>query len=490
MMTNFINRKGVEINTLKDAKKLLVTLIFSLCATLLPAQSGSGDFRLVLAGDCNLHQKISIYDDPDYLAFYKRIQTADAAFLNIESQVQPELYPAPGPGSHAFRSGGIYLYSPDWILDEFKWAGFNLFSVANNHSFDYGEAGLRASVKAIHDRRLVYAGAGENLALARAPRFLDTQHGRVALIAISSTLLPGSWAGRQRADLPGRFGINPLRYQTTYTVKPETLNVLREVSLLGRPAAFRTGTGNDSPTVRLGEAVYQAGDEPSVHTQANRQDVEELLASIRDARQQADWVIVTIHAHEGSPYTKSKSADFLEDFAHKAIDEGADVFANHGPMDPRGVELYKGKPIFYGVGNFAFDGHVQPVQPEERYEQAGLPKNSINSDLWIYSEPDGTDNPIYRPWRQETRESVVYELIFSPDGKLKQIALDPISLLWAKGPDAEKKPETRAFHTRAGIPGPASPEVAKRVFERITKQSATLGTKVTVSNGRGFITLE
>ncbi|MDR2139302.1 MAG: CapA family protein [Tannerella sp.] len=470
-------------------KKYFITLILSLCATLLPAQPWSGDFRLVLAGDCNLHQKLSIYDDPEFLAFFKRIQTADAAFLNIESQVRPELYPAPGPGSHAFRSGGIYLYSPDWILDEFKWAGFNLFSVANNHSFDYGEAGLRASVKAIHERGLVYAGAGENLALARAPKFLDTKHGRVALIAISSTLLPGSWAGRQRADLPGRFGINPLRYRTTYTVKPETLKVLREVAALGRPS-FSSSKASENSPVRLGEAIYKAGDTPGIQTEGEQSDVDELLGSIRDARQQADWVIVTIHAHEGSPYTVSKSAQFIEDFAHKAIDAGADVFANHGPMDPRGVELYKGKPIFYGIGNFAFDGHVQPVQPEERYEQAGLPKNSINSDLWVYSQPDGADNPIYRPWRQESRESVVYELIFSHDGKLKQIALDPISLLWAKGPDAEKKPETRAFHTRAGVPGPASPEVAKRVFERITKQSAALGTKVTVSNGRGFIQIE
>ena len=485
-MKNFIfSKKGADLSAVKDARTLLVTVCFALCVPSVWAQSASGDFRFVLAGDCNLHQKISIYDDPDYLAFYKRIQTADAAFLNIESQVNPDLYHL--SGSQAFRSGGIYLYSPAWILNEFKWAGFNLFSVANNHSFDYGEHGLRTSVKAIQEAGLVYAGAGENLALARAPRFLDTKHGRVALIAISSTLLPGSWAGPQREDIPGRFGINPLRYQTIYTVKPETLAVLREVASIGRPAGRG---GNESGKVRFGEATYQAGDEVSVKTEGNQADIDALLSTIRDARTQADFVIVTIHAHEGSPFTKSKSADFIEDFAHKAIDEGADVFANHGPMDPRGVELYKGKPIFYGVGNFAFDGHVQPVQPEERYEQAGLPKNSHTYDLWKTSEPDGVDNPIYRPWRQESRESVVYELIFSSDGKLKQIALDPISLLWAKGPDAEKKPETRAFHTRAGIPGPASPEVAKRVFERITKQSEALGTKVTVSNGRGFIKVE
>ncbi|MDR3261580.1 MAG: CapA family protein [Tannerella sp.] len=479
-MINLINKKGVDSNTSKGYKKILITLTFFFCAaTLLMAQPGNGDFRLVLAGDCNLHQKISIYDDPEYLAFYKRIQTADAAFLNIESQIQPDRYPS----SPSYKSGGIYLCSPGWILDEFKWAGFNLFSVANNHSFDYGETGLRTSVKAIHEAGLVYAGAGENLALARAPGYLDTKHGRVALIALSSTLQIGSWAGEQRSDLLGRFGVNPLRYTTVYTIKPEALETLREIMSLQRPQT--------RPTISIEGSVFQAGDTVGVHTTADKHDFEGLLASVRDARQQADFVIVTIHAHEGSAHNRYKTADFVVEAAHAAIDAGADVFANHAPMDLRGIEIYKGKPIFYGIGNFAFDGHVQPLQPAEQYELRGLdPQTSINSDLWITHEADGVDNPIYRPWRQETRESATYELIFSPDGKLKQIAIDPISLLWAKGPDAEKDPKTRAFHTRAGVPGPASPAVAARVFERVIKNSEVLGTKVTVSNGRGFINLK
>jgi poly-gamma-glutamate synthesis protein (capsule biosynthesis protein) len=478
-MTHLINKKGVDSNTSKVHRKVLVTFTFFFCAvTLLMAQYKGGDFRLVIAGDCNLHQKISIYDEPDFLAFYKRIQTADAAFLNIESQILPDRFPA----SPSYKSGGIYLHSPGWILDEFKWAGFNLFSVANNHSFDYGETGLRASVKAIHEAGLVYAGAGENLALARAPGYLDTKHGRVALIALSSTLQIGSWAGEQRSDILGRFGINPLRSTTTYTVKPEELETIRGIASLQRP---QTG-----PKISFGGFIFQTGDTVGVQTKADKRDFEGLLASVRDARQQADFVIVTIHAHEGSsnPY---KTADFVVEAAHAAIDAGADVFANHAPMDLRGIEIYKGKPIFYGIGNFAFDGHVQPLQPAEQYELRGLdPQTSINSDLWITHEPDGVDNPIYRPWRQETRESATYELIFSLDGKLKQIAIDPISLLWAKGPDAEKDPKTRAFHTRAGVPGPASPEVAARVFERVIKNSEALGTKVTVSNGRGFVNLE
>jgi poly-gamma-glutamate synthesis protein (capsule biosynthesis protein) len=474
-MCRFLEKRGVDFML----KKLIATFVFLLVAAEAFAQVG--DFRLILAGDTNLHQRLSIYDDPAFLAFFKRIQTADAAFLNIESHIQPDRFP--GSPGYKLRRGGIYLASPEFILDEFKWAGFNLFSVANNHAFDYGEDGLRTSVRTIHDKGLVYAGAGENSALARAPGYLDTNHGRVALIALSSTLLTGSWAGPQREDLPGRFGVNPLRYVTTYTVQPEALRALREVAALRGPWAVN----DNGPTLSFEGALFQDGGEVTVHTKADKRDLEGLLASIRDARQQADFVIVTIHAHESSPATPSKVADFVVEAAHAAIDAGADVFANHGPMDAHGIEIYKGKPIFYGLGNFAFDGHVQPLQPAKLYELHGLPQTSTNSDLWITHEPDGVDNPIYRPWRQETRESATYELIFGPDGKLKQIAIDPISLLWAKGPNAEKDPETRAFHTRAGVPGPASPEVAARVFERIVKQSEALGTKVSVSGGRAYV---
>ena len=456
-------------------RKAIAVFSFILLAALSQAQAQTGDFRLVLAGDTNLHQRISIYDDPAFLKFYQRIRTADASFLNLESQIQPDPYPGPG----AAWSGGIYLYSPEWLLDEFKWAGFNLIAVANNHAFDYGADGLRASLGALHKAGLVYAGAGDNLALARAPGYLDTKHGRVALLSICSTLLPGSQASEQRPDLRGRFGLNPLRFTTTYTVEPETLEVLRKVAAIGRPRA----AANDSGTLTFANAQYKAGDKPAVHTEADPGDLAGLLASVRDAHKQADWVVVTIHSHEGSATTPSGSSDFFVDFAHAAIDAGADVVANHAPHDIRGIEIYKGKAIFHGLGNFAFDGHVTPLQPSELYNQRGLPLTSTVSDLWKTStSAPANSNSL---WTEKTREGAVFELIFGADGKLKQIAVDPISLLWAKGPNAKTD-----LTTRAGVPGPASPEAAARVIERITKLSAPLGVTVKSVDGRGVIALD
>ncbi len=68
----------------------------------------------------------------------------------------------------------------------------------------------------------------------------------------------------------------------------------------------------------------------------------------------ADWVIVTVHNHEGGA-TENEPSDHIREFAHAVIDAGADVFTGHGPHQDRGIEIYNGKPIFYSLGNFAFE---------------------------------------------------------------------------------------------------------------------------------------
>jgi len=167
--------------------KLRILLVLMLSALLLPAVGAAQNrksIKIVLAGDANLHRRLSVYNDPGYIELFNRLKTADVRFVNFESLIHNYQY-AGSP-----FAGGINSYSPSWITDEIKWAGFNLLSVANNHAFDWGADGLRSSLRALDSAGLVWAGAGENLAFARAPSYLDTGNGRVALIAISSTLNP------------------------------------------------------------------------------------------------------------------------------------------------------------------------------------------------------------------------------------------------------------------------------------------------------------
>ena len=66
----------------------------------------------------------------------------------------------------------------------------------------------------------------------------------------------------------------------------------------------------------------------------------------------SDVVIVSIHA--GVEYTRKPTQEQV-DFAHLAIDSGADVVIGHHPHWIQTIEIYKNKPIFYSLGNFVFD---------------------------------------------------------------------------------------------------------------------------------------
>lgn len=447
-------------------RKLVLALTLAASSLSVAQQSSPNDFTLTLAGDSILHQRLSVYNDPKYLSFIDRIRKSDAAFVNLESQLSENKHPGPA----AAWSGGIYLYSPAYLAEEYKWAGFNLISVGNNHAFDYGADGLKSSIRVLDKAGLVWAGAGENLAFARNASFLDTKHGRVALISVTSTLEPGSWASEQRKDLPGRFGLNPLRYSTTYTVDEATFQGIRKAVNLAHPNSVK----EDATSLTFADATYTVG-EPGVHTQADPRDLAGIVKSVKDAREQADWVIVVIHAHEDSPSNPTGAADFLVDFAHAVIDAGADVFANHAPHDVRGIELYKGHPIFYGLGGFAWDGHITDFQPSDIYDRRGLPADSTISDFWAGAKRPETNVYGRREiaLNQKSEESAVYKLTFSPDHKLQKIYIDPISLVWdyySGAPDKWKHSD--------GVPGPASAEEAARIINTISKKSAVLGTKV------------
>jgi poly-gamma-glutamate capsule biosynthesis protein CapA/YwtB (metallophosphatase superfamily) len=436
-------------------------------ASLIYAQS-KDDIHITLTGDSNLHRRLSVFDDPAYLAFFKHIQTSDVNFTNLEAVIHPLTIPG------AAFAGGTPGISPPWTVDEIKWAGFNLLSVANNHSLDYGIDGLRSNLHALDAAGLVYAGAGENLAFARAPGYLDTKKGRVALIATSSTLTAGEQASQQRPDLPGRAGVSPLRFTTTYTVDQVTMDTLRKVSAMDghRGSGSRS---NNSGSLHFANAFYKVGEVPGVHTEPDKDDLDALVASITAGRRQAEWVIASIHAHEGKPGSPNEPADFVVTFAHAAIDAGADVFIVHGPHDIRGIEVYKGKPIIYSLGNFIFDGEAGiPFAPSEIYEANHLPWNSNISD---YREVTSKGDTIGYGADKGNWETALVEVTFSPDHKLKELILDPATLGYG------------LTRSQRGFPHPASTEAAKEIIDTFTKLSKSYGTKIEFVKGHGIVRL-
>ena len=201
---------------------------------------------------------------------------------------------------------------------------------------------------------------------------------------------------------------------------------------------------------------------------------------MREARQQADWVIFSLHYHEfgGKSLAKAKTrteiqepADFVIDVAHAAIDAGADIFVGHGSHTPLGVEVYKGRPILYSVGNMIFQNETVQFFPDEAYRRFDLGPDATPSDFLDARTSGGTKGHVAH---QGFWENIVVSCDFRK-GRLALIRVHPIDQGFGR-PRAQR-----------GRPMLANGAVAKRVLGRIAKISKIYGTTMRVNKNTGII---
>ena len=151
-------------------------------------EAESGDLTVVASGDTMITRRLSVFREPSFVSLVDLFRQADVGYTNLEMLIHEYEHP---PGC----AGGTYTASEPLNLKDLKWAGINLVSTANNHSYDYGEGGVLTNLKNLRAVDMAHAGTGGNLSEARAPGYLDTPKGRVALISASSTFAE---AGRGR----------------------------------------------------------------------------------------------------------------------------------------------------------------------------------------------------------------------------------------------------------------------------------------------------
>ncbi len=425
------------------------------------SSSSSPDFTLALVGDAIITRKLSVYTEPAFTRVIDLIRNADAAFVNLELLFHDyEPYPAAA-------SGGTYMRAEPALLKDLVWAGFDMVARANNHAGDYGVLGMDLTTKYVAQAGLVQAGVGQSLAEAREAKFLETPKGRVALISVASTFPDSSRAGRTRGDMPARPGLNPLRFTTTTTITADQMTALRAIaaSTTGRPPA----TGN---TFNYSGNRFVVGNAPGVKTEPLKVDLDEIAAVVKNAAGLADYTIVTIHAHEGGR-DRFLPADFLVTFARAMVDAGADMFVGHGPHVLRGIEMYKGKPIMYSLGDFIFQNETLLRLPSENYEPFNLGANAhVNdfNDARYDFDKSGfpADPPIW--------EAVVAMPRYRGE-QLIELALHPITLGHGQSRSVRGRP--------LFAEGP----LGQKILDDVVRLSAPMGTKVAIRNGIGYIEL-
>ncbi len=430
--------------------------------------------KFTAAGDMLIQRLISteyegFADVRDY------ISKGDARFFNFESIIYRE-----GIWGNQFN-GGSFHNSDIRTLRIAEKYGFNMMNFANNHTFDWGYGGLISTLEALKETDFVHAGVGMNLDEAAAPAYLETPVGRVALISMVSTIVsPAAMAGRQSRRVIGRPGVNALRTNKYIEVTREQYDVLHEIAEksgvnAGRAISRAEGyvaLKEDKACVELGDMIeFRLGEQTKYHALLHEKDMQRLERAIYEAQSQADYILVSIHGHELTGTAKENPAEFLVEFAHRAIDMGAHAVLGHGPHLLRPLEIYKNRPIFYSLGDFMLHNESVTFAPEDMYEKYGLTSDDPLSDIYRKRSRNYTVGLLTD---RRMMESVIpyFEM---EDGKLTHLELLPIELGFGE-------PRYRLGNPRVCTD--------RGIIERLAEMSAPYGTKIRVNEkGIGIVEL-
>jgi len=244
------------------------------------------------------------------------IGKADLAFCQLETCLTDSGVRLP-QARHAVRGRPA-------IAAALKRAHFDVVSFASNHCLDWGPDALLETIGHLDAQGIAVVGAGANIHAARRPVIREIGGNRVAFLAYCSILPMAYWAEH------GRPGCAPMRAWTQYEqIEPD-----------------------------------QPGTPCRVHTYAHHEDLAQMRDDVRGARAAADVVVVSMHW--GIHFVPAVIADYQREVAYAAIDAGADLILGHHAHILKGFEVYRGRAIFYSLGNFAVDLRIDKAHAESK----------------------------------------------------------------------------------------------------------------------------
>ena len=210
--------------------------------------------------------------------------------------------------------------------------GFDVATLGGNHIFDQGAFGVRDTLDALHRLGVATTGAGMNYDEAKRPAVVEKKGLRLAVLEYNCVGPDLSWA------TPLKAGCAFLKVRTYYDMD-------------------RCGPGT-APS-----AVYAVADPASVRAMAE---------DVRRAKADADAVLCYFHAGR---MCSSRILPYQREIAHAAIDAGADLVGCHHTHALLGVEVYRGRPVFHGLGHYvavsdAFEPG-SPIEAQHRFDPFG-----------------------------------------------------------------------------------------------------------------------
>ena len=276
-------------------------------------------------------------------------------------------------------SGKIVMRHGPEMIQGYLEGGFDVLAFASNHCMDYGVEPFVETMELLERNGIAYSGAGRNIQEARTPAVVERGGVRYGFLAYVLELPLGWGAG------PAKPGVAPIRQDALY----------------GPPYV-------------------------------NEEDLAAMIADVERTRPRVDFLLASFHwgASQSRTLTLSQQAA-----AHAAVEAGVDVVVGHHPHIVQGVEVYRGRPVFYALGNFVLDH----------------------------------DHPMFLP---TARESICLKLTLR-GGALSRVTIAPVVI------EADGSPR---------IPGSEEPK-ATEILGTFASLSRKLGTQIEILRGEGVLAI-
>jgi poly-gamma-glutamate synthesis protein (capsule biosynthesis protein) len=254
-------------------------------------------------------------------------------------------------------------------LGALRRAGVSVASLAANHLYDEGRIGVQDTLEGLCQQQIIPFGAGMTLEEARRPAYLDCNGLRFGFLSFNCVGPKESWAG------PSKAGGAYVHVLTHYELDHAT-----------------------------------PGGPPTTFTGAEAESLELMKADIARARAQCD--VLSVSLHKGTVHTPGLVVAYEKQIARAAVDAGADLVIGHHAHILRGIEIYKGRPIYHGLGNFVTVTHA--LSPDAATD----PNDWALRRIKLFGFAPDPETPEY-PFHPESRTTVLARAVVSDSGAIQ-----------------------------------------------------------------------
>jgi poly-gamma-glutamate capsule biosynthesis protein CapA/YwtB (metallophosphatase superfamily) len=253
-------------------------------------------------------------------------------------------------------------------------AGFNVITLAGNHVWDSGPPGVEDTIAGLQSYHIAYTGAGMNIDEARRPAIIKRNGTSFGFLAYNCVGPKQSWATDRKSGCA-------------------YVNILTHYEL-------------DHAT---------PGGPPAIYTFAEPKSLELMVQDIQKLRPLCDVLVVSLH--KGIAHTTSKLAMYEKEVSYASLDAGADLILGHHAHILKGVEQYKGKTIFHGLGNFVTVTLALSVDNTQNFQEWAIRRREL-----FGFEPD-PEYPTY-PFHPEAKQTIIAKCTIS-HGSITRVSYLP-----------------------------------------------------------------